>query len=74
MFKEPIENFQLQPLLPSDLLSRQIKTTITKRILVVPDWLSCTFDMFQNPLQEVVAEEFIKRADCRVRNMIEMEH
>ena len=78
MFKEPIENFRLQPLFalgtPPDPLSRQIKTTITKCILVIPGRLSCTFDMFQDSLQEVVAEEFIKRADCQVRNMIEMEH
>ena len=78
MFKESIKNFQLQPLFtlgaPPDLLSWQIKTTVTKHILVVPGWLSCTFDMFQDSLQEVVAEEFVKRADCQVRNMIEMEH
>jgi len=76
MFKEPVKNFQLQPLLTldvsPDLLSRQIEATITKRILVVPGWLSRTFHMFQDTLQEMVAEEFVQWADCRVHNMIKV--
>lgn len=76
MFKEPVKNFQLQPLLTLDvspyLLSRQIEATITKRILVVPGWLSRTFHMFQDALPEMVAEEFVQWADCRVHNMIKV--
>ena len=76
MFKEPIKNFQLQLLLTldafPDLLSGQIKATITKCILLVPGWLSHTFHMFQDALQEMVAEEFVQRADCRAHNMIKV--
>ena len=56
----------------TDLLSGQIKATITKRILIVPGWLSHTFYMFQDALQEMVMEEFAQQVDCQVHNMIKV--
>ena len=42
-------------------------------MVVVPCPLADTFDMFQETLQEVVAEELVQRARRRVRDVVELE-